>query len=739
MAKKLIIVESPAKAKTISKFLDNKYTIAASMGHIRDLPKTTLGINVEKNFEARYVTDRTKTKIVKELKSKAKDAPEIYLASDHDREGEAIAWHLQELLKKEIKGKPVHRITFNEITKKAIREAIKNPGNIDMDKVNAQQARRILDRIVGYKVSPILWKVIAKELSAGRVQSVALRLICEKEEEINAFVPEEYWKISAKFWKDQLAAFSGELTKINGKKHKVVNEKEALAIVEGIQKSQAKLLDIVKNKKSVNPPAPYITSTLQQDASRISKFSPKRTMRIAQELYEGISINGEHSGLITYMRTDSLRIADEAKESCRSLIKERFGAEKLNPTVRNYKTKSKAQDAHEAIRPTDVYKTPESIKASLTPEQFRLYSLIWNRFVATQMIPMKLENVKVLVEAGIAEFTTKGSVILDKGFTLAYQYVSTSLGELIDPNYQINDLLEINDISPQQKFTQAPSRYSEASLIKELEAKEIGRPSTYSAIISTITDRKYVSLIERLLHPTDLGTKVNTFLSGKFDSTFNVLFTADMERKLDEIESGGVGMEEILEKYYNELIKLIESVNIKEEKEKFLEHTDIKCEECEEGHYIIRWGRQGEFLGCSNYPECKSIKNFHRDEEGKIVVEKEKTLDEKCPECGSGLVLKNGRYGKFIACSNYPECKFTKPLDTGVKCPECEDGMITMKRSKRGKTFYSCTNYPECKFVSWNKPVATECPSCGNYYVEEKYTKAKGKHLVCPKCGEEIH
>jgi DNA topoisomerase-1 len=739
MAKSLIIVESPAKAKTISKFLDNKFNIAASMGHIRDLPKTTLGIDVEKNFEAKYVSDRSKSKIIKELREKAKVAPEIYLASDHDREGEAIAWHLTELLKKEIKGKPVHRITFNEITKKAIREAIKNPGEIDMNKVNAQQARRILDRIVGYKVSPVLWKVIAKELSAGRVQSVALRLICEKEEEINAFIPEEYWKISAKFWKDQLTEFSGVLSKINGKTAKIPNGEEARAIVESVKKSQAELIDISKSKKKVHPPAPYITSTLQQDASRISKFSPKRTMRIAQELYEGISINGEQSGLITYMRTDSLRIADEAKVACRELIQERFGKDSLNPTERNYKTKSKAQDAHEAIRPTDVFKTPESIKEFLSPEQLRVYSLIWNRFVATQMIPMEVENVKVVVEAGIAQFLTKGSVIINKGFTQAYQYVSTSLGELIDKDYKVGDMLETKGIESIQKFTQPPARYSEASLIKELEAKEIGRPSTYSSIISTITDRKYAKLIERLLHPTDLGTKVNMFLSNKFDSTFNVTFTADMEHKLDEIESGGTVMEKILESYYEELIRLIGEVNIKEEKDKFLEHTDIKCDQCDDGHYIIRWGKQGEFLGCSNYPECKSIKNFTRTDDGKIVIEKEETLDENCPECGKPLVIKNGRYGKFKACSSYPDCKFTKPLDTGVKCPDCEDGMITMKRSKRGKTFYSCTNYPDCKYVSWNKPIDLECPNCGNYYVEEKYTKAKGAHKVCPKCGEEIH
>lgn len=557
MSKSLIIVESPAKAKTISKFLDNKFNIVASMGHVRDLPKKALGIDLENNYEAKYVSDRTKTKIIKELRDKAKDAPEIYLASDHDREGEAIAWHLTELLKKEIKGKPVHRITFNEITKKAIVESIKHPGDIDINKVNAQQARRILDRIVGYKVSPILWKVIAKDLSAGRVQSVALRLVCEKEEEINAFIPEEYWKISANFWKDNFQPFKGELSKLDGKKAKISTKEEAEEILKELRNSQSILRDIKKSQKQVQPPAPYITSTLQQDASRISGFSPKRTMKIAQELYEGISIAGEQSGLITYMRTDSLRISTEAQESCRNLITERYGKEKLNATVRNFANKNKAQDAHEAIRPTDVYKTPESIQEYLTPEQFRIYSLVWGRFVATQMIAMLVENVQVIVESGRAEFLTKGAIILDKGFSLAYSYVSTSMGELIDKAYKLKDELEKSDIASEQKFTQPPARFSEASLIKELEAKEIGRPSTYSSIISTITDRNYVELINKNLHPTELGIKVNAFLTSNFDSTFNVLFTADMEKKLDEVEEGGTVFEKVLDEYYQELKKMM--------------------------------------------------------------------------------------------------------------------------------------------------------------------------------------
>lgn len=738
MSKSLIIVESPAKAKTISKFLDNKYHVVASMGHVRDLPKQTLGIDLDNNYAAKYVSDRTKTKIIKELKDRAKDAPEIYLASDHDREGEAIAWHLTELLKKEIKGKPIHRITFNEITKKAIVESIQHPGDIDINKVNAQQARRLLDRIVGYKVSPILWKVIAKDLSAGRVQSVALRLVCEKEEEINAFIPEEYWKIFANFQKDNYQPFKSELNKLDGKKAKISSKEEADKVLTDIKTAQAQLKDIKKSKKKVQPPTPYITSTLQQDASRISGYSPKRTMKIAQELYEGISIEGEQSGLITYMRTDSLRISTEAQASARTLIVERFGQNKLNPTVRNYENKNKAQDAHEAIRPTDVYKTPESIQAYLSAEQFRVYSLIWGRFVATQMIPMEVESVQVFVEVGNAEFLTKGSTILDKGFSLAYSYVSTSMGELIDKAYKIGDELEKSDITSEQKFTLPPARYSEASLIKELEAQEIGRPSTYSSIISTITDRKYVELIEKYLHPTDLGIKVNTFLTANFNSTFNVLFTADMERKLDSIEEGTTVLEKVLDEYYQELKKMIDKVDLSKEKEHYLEHTDIPCEKCEKGHYIVRIGKQGEFLGCSEYPECKDIKNFERNRDGIPVIVKEKHLEEMCPQCGKPLLIKNGRFGKFIACSDYPKCKFTKPIDLGIKCPDCETGMITEKRSKKGKVFYSCTTYPECKFSSWHKPVKIACPNCQNHYMEEKYSKEKGNYNVCPKCGQEL-
>lgn len=738
MEKNLIIVESPAKARTISKFLNNKYDIVASMGHVRDLPKRDMGIDVENHFTPKYVTDRSKSSIIKELRAKASKAPIIYLASDHDREGEAIAWHLKELLKKQIKDKPVYRITFNEITKKAIKESLKEPGKIDLQKVDAQQARRMLDRIVGYKVSPVLWKVIAKNLSAGRVQSVALRLICEKEEQITKFEPQEYWKVFASFWKDNCKEFVGELVKYDAKKVDLSNEKMTNDLLSEIKNLPAKLTNISKSKRNVQPYAPYITSTMQQDASKIAGFSPKRTMHIAQELYEGIKLGGEQTGLITYMRTDSLRISSEAQESCRNLIVERYGKDKLNSVVREFKNKNKSQDAHEAIRPTNVYNTPDIVSDYLSKEQLRLYTLIWERFVATQMIAMIVESIKVSVKIGKSEFLTRGARILEKGFTLAYNHVSTSLGEIIDFNYGIGDDLFSKNFVSEQKFTQPPSRFSEASLIKELEAKEIGRPSTYASIISTILDRNYVNVNGKILNPTELGEKVNSFLTNKFDSTFNVNFTAEMEKRLDEIESGNNTLEPTLAGYYDSLVNLISQVDTNEEKKKFTEHTDIKCEDCSEGHYIVKRSRRGEFLGCSNYPECKSIRNFKREEDGSITILRAEKLDEKCPDCGSDLILKNGRYGKFIACTNYPKCKFTKPLDLGIKCPKCDDGMITEKRSGKGRVFYSCTNYPKCDFSTWNKPVKVECPDCGNYYMEEKNIKGKGLVQVCPKCGKEI-
>jgi len=732
MAKDLIIVESPTKAKTIGKFLKGKYNIKASMGHIRDLPKKTIGVDIEKNFKPKYVSDTRQKKIVKELKTAVKEAETIYLASDHDREGEAIAWHLVESLKKEIKDKNIYRIIFNQITKDAIRKAISNPTKIDQNKVNSQQARRILERLVGYNVSPFLWKVITKSLSAGRVQSVALRIICEREDEIQKFEPKEYWKIEANLNKNELASFKAILTKIDGKKAELSNKEEADKIFADIKKNEFILQKIVASKRKVSPLPPYITSTLQQDASRVLGYSPKRTMSIAQQLYEGINIAGEAVGLITYMRTDSLRVASEAIASCRKLISERFGEKELSAKTTVFKSKKSAQDAHEAIRPSSPFRTPESIADGLSKEQLKLYTLIWQRFVATQMNPILLNSTKLEIAVSNTAFEAKGSTILEKGFSKVYPHSIIILGENIDKNYVEKDALNCQKLDALQKFTKPPARFTEASLIKELESNGIGRPSTYANITSTIRLRNYVLLIQRKFHPTDLGMTVNKFLVSNFASFFNVEFTAEMEDSLDKVEIGDTEWHELLKKYFSSLSELMENVDLKKAKQNLIVKTEHKCDKCD-SEMILKWGRNGQFLACSNFPECKNIKNFKKDENGKIKIVEPEKLDEKCPQCESDLIIKTGRFGKFIACSDYPTCKFAKPFTIGIKCPDCEDGEITEKKSKKGK-FYSCTNYPKCKFITNFKPVKLSCPECGHYYLEEHPKNIK----KCPKCGKKV-
>ncbi len=738
MEKKLIIVESPTKVKTIKKFLENDYEVKASMGHLRDLPKKKLGVDVENDFEPEYVTDRKKAKIVKELKTAAKNADKIYLASDYDREGEAIAWHLIEILKKEIKNKEIHRITFNEITKTAIQKAIKKPGKVDQDMVDSQQARRILDRIVGYDVSPLLWRVIAKNLSAGRVQSVALRIICEREEEITNFIPKEFWKIYAHLFKDKLEPFRATLTKWNNKKAEIYDKEKADEIIAEINKNDFIIDNIKSSSRKIQPLPPYITSTLQQDASRILYFSGKKTMSIAQKLYEGIEVKGDSIGLITYMRTDSLRIANEALDSCRTLVMNRFGTDNLNPETRVFKTKSSAQDAHEAIRPTDPFRTPESLKNYLHQDKLKLYTLIWQRFIATQMIPISVKTKNIQIQVGKATFEVKGSTILNKGFSEVFPHTKVALGENIAKEYTENDKLKSSKIDPQQKFTQPLPRYSEASLIKELEANGIGRPSTYASITNTIRIREYVLMKERKFHPTQLGMVVNKFLTLHFSEFFNVKFTAEMESGLDEIKVGKIQWQKLLRKHYDSLKVLIGKVNIKEAKTELQEKTEHKCEKCG-NDMIIKWGKNGQFLACSNFPKCKNIKNFKKDEAGNVHIIKPETLGRECPKCGSELIVQKGRYGKFIGCSNFPKCKHIEPITLGIKCPDCEDGEVTEKKNKKGRYFYSCTNYPNCEYITNFKPRKLACPECGNYYMEEKYLKKNNStYLECPKCGKKV-
>ena len=737
MGKGLIIVESPAKAKTIGKFLYNKYNIKASMGHVRDLPPKSFGVDIKNNFTAEYVIDPSKKKIISELKKAASNADSIYLASDHDREGEAIAWHLVQVLKNEIKDKPVHRIVFNEITQNAIQQAMENPGKIDYQKVESQQARRILDRIVGYNISPLLWKIITKNLSAGRVQSVALRLICEREEAIQKFEPQEYWNIEALLFKNDLPPFKATLQKWDGKNIRIDNKVKTDEILNSIKNSEFTLSKLTNTQKKYHPLPPFITSTLQQDASRLLNFSAKKTMQQAQQLYEGIDLGGEAVGLITYMRTDSLRVSSQAVNFARKLITERFGEGKLNPTTRFYKNKNKAQDAHEAIRPTNPFRTPESIRQYLSKDQLKLYTLIWQRFIGTQMIPILVDMKNLEISIGKALFTANGGIVIEKGFLESYPHYKVILGEKIDQDYKTDDILQLKKIEGIQLFTKPPARFTEATLIKELESKGIGRPSTYAAITNTIRSRKYVELKARIFHPTKLGMAVYKFLISNFDEFFNVQFTANMENSLDKIEYGEVDRQNLLSEYYGSIQKLIGNINYKEAKEKIIEDTNIKCEKCG-SKMIIKWGKNGQFLACSNFPECKNIKSFSRSDDGEIKIIEPQKLKEKCPKCGSALVLKEGRYGKFVACSNYPKCKFTKPFTLGIKCPECKDGEITEKRNKKGKYFFSCTNYPECKFITNFKPVALSCPKCGNYYMEERKTKAKGSFKKCPKCGEEV-
>ena len=729
-----MIVESPTKTKTISQYIGKDFDITASMGHIRDLPTKKFGIDIDDNFKPSYVINSDKRKVVKRIKQKAKKADEIYLASDNDREGEAIAWHLKEILRDIIPEEDIYRVVFNEITNQAINESIENPGHVDYNKVEAQQARRMLDRIVGYKVSPILWKVITRRLSAGRVQTVALRIICEREEKIRKFEPKEYWKIYADLKKN--IEFSSQLIKYNNKKAKITNEKKATEIYDHIKEQQFIVSNIEQKDKKISPYPAFTTSTLQQEASRQLGFSTKMTMQVAQQLYEGVDIKGKNYGLITYMRTDSVRIAKGADSQLRSFIKEHFGKEYLNKYRRKYKNKNKSQDAHEAIRPTSPTRIPKAIENYLTKPQYKLYSLIWRRFIATQMSPAQVKKTKLEINAGNALFETKGSVVTFDGFMKIYPNVYIrNKGEKL-PNLKQDDLVELIKLTKEQKFTQPPPRYSEASLVKKLEKENIGRPSTYSPTISTLLYRKYVELKKKRFYPTELGMIVEKFLVSKLDDFFNVSFTAKMENFLDEIEAGNKNYIKALKDFYKDFMEQLNQIDIKKEKEKIAEETDIKCEKCS-SPMVIRWSKQGPFLGCSNFPKCKNTKNFTRDEKGNIKISKPEVSEEKCPKCGGELLLKEGRYGKFWACSNFPKCKFTKPFLLEEKCPECGNNLVEKKNKKKRK-FYGCSAYPKCKFITNYKPVKMECPACGAPTMFVKSKKAGNVKLICLNCKKEL-
>ena len=735
MSKGLVVVESPAKVKTLQKFLGDDYIIKASVGHIKDLPEGELGVDLEKDFQPRYVSIPGKGKIIRELKKASQAVKNIYLGPDPDREGEAIAWHVAEEIGDGDKN--IYRILFNEITKKAVLDAIHHPGKLQQSKYEAQQARRILDRLVGYQISPILWEKVRRGLSAGRVQSVAVRIVCEREREIQDFVSEEYWSLTATLKeKDSPVSFDSKLTKWKGKKVKMANEAETLAIKKFLETVPYSVSKIVQQEKQRHPLPPFITSRLQQEGYRKLSFPAQRTMRVAQKLYEGVDL-GELGtvGLITYMRTDSVRVANEAVQQVRAWIKDRFGEPYLPSEPNVYKSRRGAQDAHEAIRPTSIDLEPEKVKPYLDKDQWALYKLIWDRFVASQMASANFLQTTIEIKADDAIFTTVGTVPVFQGFMALYvegeDNQENGNGEKKLPQLSEGELLELLGLMPKQHFTQPPYRFSEATLIKELEEKGIGRPSTYAAILATIKEKGYVRLEKGKFFPTELGLVVNDLLVVNFPDIFDIEFTAQMEENLDKIEDGERDWVETLKEFYNPFQKDLEmaKVSMRDVKREMIP-TDAVCERCG-SKMVKRWGRRGYFLACSSYPKCRYTREVEGNGENQVET------GVRCEKCGGPMVIKSGKFGRFLACSNYPTCKFTQPLDTGVRCPQegC-DGVMVERRTRKGRTFYSCSNYPKCTYASWDKPIPEKCPQCGFPFLVEKQGKG-GITKRCPQkeCG----
>ncbi|HEX6643772.1 MAG TPA: type I DNA topoisomerase [Gemmatimonadales bacterium] len=740
----LVIVESPTKARTIGKYLGPGYAVRATVGHVRDLPTRKLGVEIEGNgrsFTPEYVTIKGKTQTLSEIKKAARAASHVYLATDPDREGEAIAWHVAEQIGE---GVPTERILFHEITRDAIREALAQPGRIDQNKVDAQQARRILDRLVGYKASPILWKTIKTGLSAGRVQTVALRMIVERERDIRAFTPQEYWTIEA------LCAFGGQefeasLHKVDGHKPVLGDEAAARAVVDAVRSLPFVVTSVEKKQRRKKPAAPFTTSTLQQEAAKKLGFSSRRTMRAAQDLYEGIEIGEDGpTGLITYMRTDSVRVSDAAIASVREFIGSNYDRRYLpeSPNAYSSKKAARVQDAHEAVRPTDVTRRPERLQRYLEPDQYRLYQLIWQRFVASQMTPAVYDMTIVDFDLGRYLFRATGSVIVFDGYHVLY-----SEGREVEEGKSVEDLspippldkgdaVEVREIVPSQHFTEPPPRYSEASLVKELERLGIGRPSTYSAIISTLTAREYVRVEQRRFFPTPLGETVEVMMVRNFPDIFNVEFTSRMEEELDQIEEEGKAWQEVLRDFYGPFTDALESVDLNAlvaeahglDAAKLAEERCPKC-----GSPIeLRTGRFGPYLACVKYKEsCDYVKSLKKDRVP------DRPSDEKCHLCGSAMVIKTGRFGEFLACTRYPECKGTRSIPLGIKCPR-DGGDLAERRTKKGKSFWGCLNYPACDFSTWNRPVAETCPECGWVGMEQRKTRAEGETRTCMKCGNRI-
>ncbi|WP_456413206.1 type I DNA topoisomerase [Thiolapillus sp.] len=744
----LVIVESPAKAKTIKKYLGKDFEVLASYGHVRDLVPKEGAVDPEHDFQMKYQPIERNDKHVKAISSKLKNADALYLATDPDREGEAISWHLYELLKnrKYLKNKPVHRVVFNEITKKAVQDAIAHPRELSMDLVNAQQARRALDYLVGFNLSPLLWKKIRRGLSAGRVQSPALRMIVEREEEIEAFKSREYWTVEADLKKEG-AAFKAKLAQYGGDKVEqftITEEKQAREVEKTLLEKAGGKLDVVKVTKKQrrrNPAAPFTTSTLQQEAARKLGFTTNRTMRVAQQLYEGVDIGNGAVGLITYMRTDSVTLANEAVAEIRAYIGEKYGKDQVPEQPRVFKTKSKnAQEAHEAIRPTSILYHPKEIAAHLSKEQAKLYELIWKRTLASQMVHATLHTVAADLAAGEGNiFRANGSTIVNAGFMAVYQEgqddrKTKDSDEKMLPPLKEGEQVDLLAIRPEQHFTEPPPRYSEASLVKALEEHGIGRPSTYASIISTLQDREYVELEKKRFYPTDVGRVVNKFLTNYFTQYVDYDFTAKLEDELDAVSRGEEEWIPLLEKFWKPFKERIDHTQENVQRSDVTqEKMDEKCPKCD-SPLSIRLGRHGRFIGCTNYPECDYTRDLNAD---KAEAEAPQEVGRDCPECGAPLIFKRGRYGKFIGCSGYPKCRYIEPLekpkDTGVPCPKCNKGTLMQRKSRRGKIFYSCSTYPKCDYAIWNEPVSEPCPQCGWPVLTIKTTKRRGTEKVCPQ------
>jgi len=751
----LVVVESPAKAKTIKKYLGPGFVVQASKGHVKDLPSSKLGVDVEHDFEPSYVVVKGKEEVLSGLKKAARGAQSVYLATDPDREGEAIAWHLAD----EMQHPDTHRVMFNEITRAAVQNAIQHPLKLDPRMYDSQQTRRILDRLVGYKISPLLWAKVRRGLSAGRVQSVAVRLIVDREVEIRAFVPVEYWTVDALLEGKLPPAFRTRLHKLDGEKAVISDKATADALAAELRAAEFTVAKLDRRERRRNAPAPFITSKLQQEAANRLYFTAKKTMTLAQQLYQGVPLGEEGQvALITYMRTDSTRLSDESVAKARAHIGEAFGADFLPEAPNVFRTRKGAQDAHEAIRPTSLEYPPERVRAHLEPDLLKLYELIWNRFVACQMKPAVYDQATADIRAGRATFRVFGSTLKFAGYLKVYGLGMTADeeaeaekakkkgledGEVAEGSTELPPLeegerlqLKGEGILPEQHFTQPPPRFSEATLVKEMEESGIGRPSTYAAIVSTIQERKYVEKLEGRFRPTELGEITTGELVKHFPQQLDVRFTAEMEEQLDRISEGEVDWKRFLDGFYGPFEETLKKATAEMRDVKREEiPTDVKCQKCQ-NPMVIKWGKMGRFLACTGYPECKSTSDY-KEVDGKIVPVEEETTEETCDKCQKPMVVKRGRFGRFLACSGYPDCKGTRPMSIGVACPDCKQGFLTERRSFRGKVFFGCNRYPECRFVAWDRPLAEACPQCQSPYLLQKFSKRDGPWVGCPNkaCG----